>query len=504
MHVASLRSDVDTASSVRRRAPSGRALISAASWMSGANLVAQGLAYVALVVLARLLPPGSFGIVAAGTAIVWMAIVVLESGTRGSVIVRPRLTHDALRLAFRRCLFVALILAAAMAATAPQIVDSTARGGDAAVLAVLAISLPLYAVALIPMAVLERTMQFGKLARMTAASNVGSAGVAVIAGLAGLGVWALVARQLLWFALLAGLAAVLARPYLPRRAPGQAGHDRAAATPVGDRWFLVFGATLLLTMNLDYLVIGGVDGVDALGLYALAFMIAFAPLQQFSSEVGRVLFAAAAASGYESSGARTLHAVRAMAALLLPLIPAAVALAPAVLPALLGDEWTGMVAPFQVLVVVGIGQAVVNCVGETLSGVGQIAFRAKLNIVWCAATLLALLLLVPADGIRGAALAHLAVFAPYLAAYATVGARRAGTTTRELWGVLRPTVVAVGCQSAVTAALAIGLHDVAGDAAAPAGALAGLLTAAVMMTRDRGGPVRELASLVRGSGGGGQ
>jgi O-antigen/teichoic acid export membrane protein len=373
------------------------------------------------------------------------------------------------------------------------------------VLAALAVSLPLYAAAVIPMAMLERAMQFGKLARMTAASNIGSAGVALVGGLAGLGVWALVARQLLWFALLAGMAAVVARPYLPRRAEGQAGRDPDGTTPVGDRWFLVFGATLLLTMNLDYLVIGGVEGVNALGLYALAFMIAFAPLQQFSSEVGRVLFAAAAASGHESSGTRTVHAVRAMAALLLPLLPAAVVLAPAVLPGLLGDEWTGMVAPFQVLVAVGIGQAIVNCVGETLSGVGQIAFRSKLNIAWCAATLAALLLLVPAAGIRGAALAHLAVFVPYLAVHATMGARRAGTTPRELWQALRPTVATVGCQSAVTAALALGLRDVVGDdAAALTGALAGILAVAVIMTRDREGPLWELASLARGSGGGGR
>ena len=36
------------------------------------------------------------------------------------------------------------------------------------------------------------------------------------------------------------------------------------------------------------------------------------------------------------------------------------------------------------------------------------------------------------------------------------------TTRRELWGVLRPTILAVICQSAVTAAVALGLQDAAG------------------------------------------
>ena len=156
-----------------------------------------------------------------------------------------------------------------------------------------------------------------------------------------------------------------------------------------------------------------------------------------------------------------------------------------------------MVTPFQLLLVVGIGQAIVNCVGETLSGAGQIAFRAKVNVVWCAATLVALLVLVTVDGIRGAALAHLIVFVPYAAVYATAGARRAGTTPSELWLAVRPVVMAVGCQAAVTAAVALALRGTGEDLAACAGALAGLLVVAVLLARDNDGPARQLATLLR-------
>jgi O-antigen/teichoic acid export membrane protein len=382
-----------------------------------------------------------------------------------------------------------------MALTAPLLVDVAAEGGDATVLAALAASFPLYAVALIPMAVLQREMRFARLARVVAASNAVSAIVALAAGLAGAGVWALVTRQLLWFVLLAILAAVAARPYLPRRAD-EAGDEHHG--PVGDRWFLIFGATLLIALNMDYLVVGGVSGVTQLGLYSLAFMVAFAPLQQFSGEVGRVLFSAAAASGIEASGPRTVHAVRLMGVLLLPLLPAAVVLAPTVLPALLGAEWDGMVTPFQLLVVVGIGQAIVNCVGETLAGVGQIAFRAKVNIVWCIATLVALIVLVELDGIRGAALSHLVVFVPYAAVYATAGARRAGTDARELWRALRPTAAAVACQAIVTGGVVLALAGAGDDLAAVAGGAAGLAVVAVLLARDPAGPARQAVALLRG------
>jgi O-antigen/teichoic acid export membrane protein len=473
--------------------------------MSGAHLVAQAFAYGSLIVLARLLPPASFGTVAVGTAIVWVVVVLMDAGTHGSIVVSPRLTHPFLRRAFLQCLLVAVGLAVAVAVGAEALVGTVANGGDAAAIAVLALSLPLYAVALIPTAVLHRAMEFGKLARVMAASNAGSAAIAVVAGLAGAGVWALVARQLLWFALLAALAAVLARPYLPRRPNADAPMVEQPTTPAGSRWFLLFGATLLLAMNLDYLVIGNWGDVGAVGLYAMAFLIAFAPVEHFSSEVGKVLFAAAAASDRESSGPRTVHAVRLMSILLLPLLPAGIALAPVVLPAILGDEWTSMVAPFQVLLVVGIGHAIVNCIGEALSGLGQIAFRAKVNVAWCVATLVALLVLVRVDGIRGAALAHLAVFVPYAAVYATAGARRAGTGGLDLWGALRPIVAAVALQATVTGALVVGLGaaGAAEGVAAYTGALVGLGVMASVLIRAQGGAVRETVALLRGAMAGG-
>ena len=45
----------------------------------------------------------------------------------------------------------------------------------------------------------------------------------------------------------------------------------------------------------------------------------------------------------------------------------------------------------QLLLVVGVGYAILNCIGEALSGGGEIAFRAKVNVAWSVVTLAALL-----------------------------------------------------------------------------------------------------------------
>ena len=479
----------------RPGALSERGILAASSWMTGAHVAAQAVAYGSLIILAHLLPPGSFGIVAAGTAVVWIAVVVMDSGAHGSIVVSRGLTAVFLRRAILRCLAFAVCLGAAIVLGAQLLVGSIAGDESAAAVAALALCVPVYALAVVPLALLQRAMEFRPLAGATAASNIAAAAVAVVAGVAGAGVWALVTRQLLWFVLLAGLAAVLARPYFPR---GTAEEALTAPRSV-DRWFLVFRLTLLVGLGLDYLVIGGLDGVAAVGLYAMAFVIAFAPVEHFSAEVGKVLFAAAAASNRESSGARTVQAVRVMSWLLLPVLPPAIVLAPVVVPAVLGDEWKGMVAPLQLLLVVGVSYAILNCIGEALSGCGEIAFRATVNVAWSLATLVALLGLVALDGIRGAALAHLIVLAPYAAVYLTAGARRIGTSTGAVWRTLRPVVVAVSLESAATGGVVLALRGagVSDGVAAVAAALAGVATIGALVGRARRGVAGEGAALLR-------
>ncbi len=158
-----------------------------------------------------------------------------------------------------------------------------------------------------------------------------------------------------------------------------------------------------------------------------------------------------------------------------------------------------MVPPFQVLLVVAVGHALVDCVGEALSGIGEIAFRAKLNVAWCLALLVALIAFVTVDGIRGAALAHLAVFVPYATVYATVGARRTGISTSEIWQALRPVVLLMGIQTAVTAGVVLGFTaaGIPAGVAAWAGVLAGLGVMGGMLAGKARGSVRETATLVR-------
>ena len=171
---------------------------------------------------------------------------------------------------------------------------------------------------------------------------------------------------------------------MPPRPAGEPRRRLPAVRLRQPQWtgFFLLAAADFAVLNADVFVVGSLTRARGLGLYSLAFTLAFAPLTQIAWQVGRVLFPAAAATQrLQDVGRRTLVSLRLMALLLTPAVPPVVALSP-VLPELLGQRWAPMVVPFQLLLLAGVGQALVSVIGESLSGTGNVWFRARVNLVW--------------------------------------------------------------------------------------------------------------------------
>ena len=452
-------------------------------------MVGQAFWFGSLIALAAMVPPREFGTVTVGLLMVTAAMRLMEAGTRGSIIMARELTRQQVLMSLAVNVAVGVALSGGIFAIAGPVVHGFARGGSSTVLRVLGLSVAMYAPAIVPLALLEKRLAFKRRASVQAAATITASTISVAAGVLGAGVWALVIRQLVFQALLATLGWLAGRRMLPPR-------DERADRLRWDRLkrqgataFLLFSLTDFLVFNADYLTVGRLTNATQLGLYSLAFTIAFAPVTQFSTQIGRVLFTAAASSDAETIRRRTLAGVRLACLALLPLIPIAVVLSPVVVPAVLGERWRGMVVPFQILIIVGVAHAVVNVIGESLSGTGNIGFRARVNVVWMICMIGALVILVRADGIRGAAIAHLSLYLPVALIYAYWGMRLLGADPRRLAMALRASVGLFVAQAAVTAGV-VALLRGSGVPAAARVALAacfGLAAgAAYLIARERG------------------
>ncbi len=479
--------------------PTATTILRSISWLGAGHLVNVVSWWGSLIVLAALLPPTAFGTVAIATVIIQTAVLVMGSGSRGSLIANRALTGDQFRGTIAINVVTGLVLAGAICLLAGPITDLFAEGGDPDVIRVLSLSLLATALSIAPLAFLEKKLLFKRYAAVSVASSAISAVVAVVAVLAGLGVWALVLRLVLLQALVALFAWVAVRGLAPRTEDATGARELVRTKRPDAMWFMLLAVTNFVALSFDNLVVGGVTDAEQLGLYTLAFTLGFAPLTQFSWRIGQVLFPAAAATQEpEVVAKRTLKATRVTSLLLLPLLAPALVLAPVLLPAILGSEWTDMVVPFQLLMASGIIHAVVNVIGESLSGTGHIAFRARVNVVWALGTIAAVFGLAQFDGIRGAALAHLLLILPLAAVYLTEGVRRIGAGIADLSAAVGGIVVAVAVQGATTWSLAAALGE-AGLAAGVSAALAavtGLLVGGALLHRGGTSPLREGRALV--------
>jgi O-antigen/teichoic acid export membrane protein len=483
-------------------APSGSLVARALSWMAAGQLVSQILWFGSLIVLGMILPPSAFGVVAVGLAVLWAGNVLVGIGTRAAIIATPDLSAADVRSATGLTAGTALVIALGVVALAGPIATTFASGGDAAALRGFAPAIAFMGLTIVPMALLDKRLAYKRAAGAKVAATLAASLGAIGAGLAGAGVSALVARQVLFQGILAVLAWTLARSVLPRGGPRR---GRSALRRAGSRAFFALAVADFTALTVDTLVVGRLTDAAQLGLYSLAFTLAFAPLTQFSWQIGQVLFPVAAATDDVARvAARTLTAIRMTALVLLPLVPPAIILAPVLVPAVLGERWSGLVAPFQVLIVAGVGHAVLNCLGESLSAKGGIWFRARAHAVWASATIAAVLALVSVAGIRGAAIAHLALLVPLWGAYVVRGAPLIGLRALDLWRAVRVVVAAAAAQLAATAAV-LQCLVVAGAPHAVSSwiaAAAGCALAVALLARGPASPLRQSKALVTSVRGG--
>jgi O-antigen/teichoic acid export membrane protein len=466
---------------VLERAPTAAGLVRGVSWKALSVIVGQGLWWASLFVLAILVPPKDFGIIAVGTTVVGATTLLIESGTGGALIIARELDARSVRASVVRTGVAGLIFAAAFFVLAGPIANAFADGADPSPLRALAPTAALIGFFVVPNALLTKYLEFKRIAIVSMVAAAIASAAAILAAALGAEVWALVTRLVIYQVLLTGLTWVAASGLFPK------GDEKGvrAPRPEGATAFLLIAISNTVAWSFDTLVVGANVSTTQLGLYAFAFALAFLPLRQISFVIGGVLLPAiAAARDREAIPRQALKALRMMALMLMPLVPVGVVLAPGVIPTVLGNEWKGMVTPFQILLVVGVGLGINNVLGEVYAGAGgeTLYRRARTDLPWALITLVAIAVGVNLDGIDGAALAHIFSLAVLAFAYVFWAGRSLGIGGPSVLAELRGVTVCVSVQALVTAAVALGAEAAgastlaAGLIAAPAGVLALLLT----------------------------
>lgn len=319
-------------------------------------------------VLARLLTPADFGLVALVLIASGFVSMFSETGLTSALIQRPAVTEDHLSTAFWLNLGVAATLALLGATIAPRMSGLFGGPRAAPMLMVIMVALPVTALGQVPEAVLQRRLSFRAIAAIEWLATTISGAAAIVMAFAGFGAWALVLQSLI-AATAGSVGRIVAVRWLPAFR-----FSRVALGDLSSFSFSVFGGSLLnyAFRKIDNFLIGRYLGVAALGYYALAYNLILFPLTTCGAVILRVMFPVLASlqSDRPRLQAAYLRAVRMLGTFTLPLVAGLAATAPILVLAAYGPQWGPAVPLIRILSVIGMVEAV-NTSGILLYAVGR-------------------------------------------------------------------------------------------------------------------------------------
>ena len=229
---------------------------------TGGNAIQVALTFV----VAALLGPREYGLMALAMVWVALALVLLQHGPTLAVIQQHDITDDHVNASFWSTVAGAAGYAALLAATTP--LWAAVNGLPELVPLCLALTpvVVLQAFNVIPDAILRRQLKMRGIAIRVMLSNFGGGAAAIGCALAGLGVWALVAQQLVWPALYAALLWPIAG-WRPRRGPILAPLRDLRRTSLQ-----TYGGAIgsYLSTRVDVVLMGTLFGPVVIGLWRFA------------------------------------------------------------------------------------------------------------------------------------------------------------------------------------------------------------------------------------------
>jgi O-antigen/teichoic acid export membrane protein len=317
-------------------------------WLLSGSGVQAVLRVAVIVVMARLLGPADFGLVAGALVLIDFVEVFSDLGIGLVIVQRDKLEERHIRTGFTLSALLGLAFGAGIWFAAPAASELMRMDGLTTVLRAMAIVFPIDSLSLVASALLQRDLQFRTLARISVAAYVvGYGGVGVTLALAGLGVWALVYAYIAQ-TLFVSIALMIVKPHSKRLHFDWASLREMTYMGAGFSAAQIFN---YVALKGDNAIVGRWLGAGALGVYTRAYGLMTMSVTIFGSAFDRVMFASLAKMQHERE--RLALAFRRGVALItliiLPTSAVMFVLAPEVIQVLLGPKWVEVVVPFQVL-----------------------------------------------------------------------------------------------------------------------------------------------------------
>ncbi|MDM8083235.1 oligosaccharide flippase family protein [Cellulomonas cellasea] len=427
---------------------------SGALWGAANVAASRVLTFVSTIIVARLVAPEHFGVLAIAIVVQTIALNAAELGVTASLARGDRDPAELAPTVWTISLANSAGLTAAMVLGAPWLAGVLGDPAAAPVIQVLALTVLLTGVSSVSTALIWRDFHQRRRILVDLANIIVSLALVIPMAQAGWGAYAL-AWSRVGGQLVATAGYLIVSP--TRHRPG---FDRRVARDVLRMGLPLAAANLVVfaTLNIDYVVIGRTLGAVELGLYLLAFNLASLPSSVFTAIIRTV---AVPTFGRLFTAGRLAPAiplvVEGIALVSFPVCALLAALAQPLVTGVYGGPWSGAAAAMLGLAVFAAARVLAEVFADLSVGAGRTVGLFWVQVAWCAALAPAMALGVARWGLAGAGLAHAVVaVAVVVPLYVLVLRRAVATPVSPLVRAVAPALagsVACGLAAAWTAGL---------------------------------------------------
>ncbi len=332
-------------------------------------------------ILANLLEPEDFGLVAMAGVITGVSSILSNGGIGAALIQRENVSQRELSSLYWFSVMAAATAYLAIWAATPLAIAYFGQAELRTVMPLAALSLLFTALGAQHESILRKNLAFTLLAKIEVASSVCGALIGIGCAFAGWGVYSLIALQVSGALLKSILLNIFCRPETRPRFQFAFSECRSYLRfgffQTGERLVNYFAA------NIDYLIIARVLGPVALGYYAIAYKLVSIPLKRLNPIVTSVAFPVFALKQNDDRALRAgyLDMSRGVALISFPALTGITLVAPQLVPTLYGPGWEPSIPLLQALCVLGLLKSLGNPSGSILLAKGRADIGFTFNVV---------------------------------------------------------------------------------------------------------------------------
>jgi O-antigen/teichoic acid export membrane protein len=356
------------------------------TWSAARKWGVRLISFLVMLILARLVSPGSFGLVAYATVFTAFAQIFVDQGFSDAIVQFPKLEREHLDTAFWVSILTGAILTV-VGITASGLIANIFREPDLKpIVSWLSLIFILSSLSSVQQSILRRELAFKQLTIRSLTATIVSGIVAVVMAFLGFGVWSLVAKLLV-----EAIVSVIALWQVSNWRPSFH-FSKESFKELFSYGINIVGGDFVdfLSVHSDDFLIGYFLGTVVLGYYTLAYNLLIVMTDLLVSVPNAVAFPVFSKIQDDPERLKSaFYEVTLLQSLMaFPLFLGVSAVAPEAVRVLYGDKWITSIPVVQILMLMGIVRSasyfyssIFRAAGKPFWRFGIYALTAALNVV---------------------------------------------------------------------------------------------------------------------------